>query len=85
VKKSWTKLIPNMGDFARKASKTRSKFNYLFCKHHRHACEMIYDKEGEPMAAIYFTPQAMDKEQNKRFFRAVQERTLYAYELEDGE
>jgi hypothetical protein len=80
VKKPWTRLVKLKG---RPAWETEGRFNMAFLNHHRQACELVFDKQGKPMAAIYFTPQAQDKIWAKSFFRKVQERVLYANEMDD--
>jgi hypothetical protein len=79
VKQPWTRL----GSWQKVDPRFReAAFRREFMKHHRQACELVFDKEGYPMAAIYFTPQAMNKEQIKAIFQEIRRRTLYGHELE---
>lgn len=80
MKQPWTRL-----KFTGKTEAEKSEqFNYSFLKHHQQASEIILDSSGTPMAAIYFTPQAINKQQTKAIFREIQRRTRFACE-EDKE
>lgn len=79
MKKAWTKLVSLY------KIKDKRQMNIAFMKHHKNACEIATDKEGTVMAAVYFTPTALDKMNTKAFFREVQSRTLYAYEQDQAD
>lgn len=56
MKANWTRLsrmILNLGGNTRFME---SRFNRLFMRHHKNACEIVIDRAGIPMAAVYFTP-----------------------------
>lgn len=76
--------------WVRLASKCRSgselerkqKFRRLFFMHHRNADETIFTLDGASvLCAVYFSPEAKDREQLKRVMRLIQERIFYASEL----
>lgn len=52
-----------------------SRFNHLFLKHHRHACEIIVDRNGSPMAAVYFTPAGKHPEYLRGLMAEIRRRT----------
>lgn len=80
-KKSWTRLI----DFCRFGSESEraAKFNYIFLTHHKNSDEIVHSKHGEPLAAVYFTYDALHRIELKSFMRQIQERVLYAYEQDE--
>jgi hypothetical protein len=78
MKSSWTRLIDKLK--GRRPEDRESEFLVLFMNHHKQADEMIMDNQGTPMAAIYFTPQALDKMRTKSIFKDIRDRTSYAYE-----
>ena len=85
MKQGWTRLyrmFNSMGDMQHR----EARFQDLFLRHHQNADELICKtKSGEPLVAIYFTPLGKHQEDTKKFFREIQKRTLYAYEMEDDE
>lgn len=72
MKKSWTRLIPK----GLSPEETEARFNYMFMAHHGNAEEMITDKNGNPVAAVYFTPQAYRRIEIKEFLRELRESFL---------
>lgn len=83
MKRSWTRLLQIISKTGAHVRFREQRFNHLFLRHHRWACEIVYTKDRRPLAAVYFAPEGLNRQETKAFFRAVQERTLYAYELED--
>ena len=88
MKQSWARLFATR-KIKREAYSTEAAylsavnawFLRLFYKHHKHACEMLFSKDGECLAAIYYTPAAKDRQETKAIFKAVRERTLYGFEM----
>lgn len=62
-----------------------ARFRDLFLRHHRNAHEIILNKQGEPLAAIYITPIGDHQESVKCIFKEVRDRMQYAYERDDDE
>lgn len=80
MKQTWTRLamfLDNKCDWRFR----EARFIHLFLKHHQHADELIYAKSGEPLAALYFTPDGKNREETKRIFKYIQERILYRNEF----
>lgn len=80
MKKNWVRLASMC---KQGSEKERSyKFNWLFLKHHHNADEIIYSVSGkEVLCAVYFSPEAKNREELKRIMRLIQERMHYACEL----
>lgn len=79
MKKSWVRLLPKLGTPDEKFH----RFNDIFLKHHKNADELVCAKEGFPIAAVYFTPEAYQRKRTKEFFRMLREEMLYRNEMED--
>lgn len=80
MKQSWTRLLSL---FKVHPKFKEPVFNRVFMKHHKNACEIHLDKDGVPMCAVYFTPQATDKMSTKAIFAEIRKRTQYACEQDD--
>lgn len=57
-------------------------FKHMFLKHHRNAQEVIFNKNGQPLAAVYFTPVGIHQEEFKNLMREIQNRVQYAGDAE---
>lgn len=76
MKANWTRLsrmILNLGGNTRFME---SRFNRLFMRHHKNACEIVIDRAGIPMAAVYFTPAGKHKGDLQRLKIALRDRTV---------
>ena len=80
-KKSWTRLM----DFCRFGSNSErsARFRYLFHTHHQYCDEFVHGRDGNPLAAVYFTHETLHRIDTKAIMRAIQERVLYGYEQEE--
>lgn len=63
----------------------KAELRRLFMKHHRDCSEMVLDKNGECMAAIYITPTGQHQKRIKEIFKHVQEQTVYACDMPEQE
>ena len=66
IKKSWTEIV----------SKNNHEFEANFLREHINCCEMIVDKEGKPLAAVYFTPFGKEKERFKAIMKEIRDRIV---------
>jgi hypothetical protein len=74
VKKSWTRLSSLVLKAGGHTRFMEARFNNLFMRHHRNACEIILDRTGEVMAAVYFTPKGKHPDFLRGFMKALRER-----------
>lgn len=51
------------------------RFENLFMRHHKNADELVLDKEGAPLAAVYFTPKGRHPGDLRSLMAAIRERT----------
>jgi len=68
MKKPWTRLMQKYGSPQEKQANLR----YLFQRHHANADEIVFLKNGTPLCAIYFTPEAHERKRLVDFMRAIQ-------------
>ena len=54
MKKSWSEL-------SREASHEVLKLRFLFLEEHKNANQIMFNNDGVPLQAIYFTPEMPDK------------------------
>lgn len=84
MKQAWTRLVKNLRNRGIPDKMFDQAFESAFLKHHNNASELICNKEGKVLAAVYFTPVGMHQEETKRFFKYLRERIQYADEFEEG-
>lgn len=85
MKQSWVRLLQIIKRTEIHPKFLESRFRYLFLKHHHNAHELVYNKAGEPLAAVYFTPTGMNQEEVKKLMRTIQERLQYSGEMRNGD
>lgn len=75
MKQMWTRLsrmVLNKGGDTRFME---PRFENLFMRHHKNADELVLTKDGEPLAAVYFTPKGRHPEDLRSLMAAIRERT----------
>jgi hypothetical protein len=75
MKAAWTRLANWV---TRQGGDTRfmdPRFDALFCRHHKHADELVFSLDDKrPMAAVYFTPAGRHPEDFRALMRAIRDR-----------
>ena len=84
MKQSWTRLADIVRKQGGNTKFMYGRFDALFMRHHRHAHEIVLDRSGRPMAAVYFTPEGMQPDHLRSFIRALRERTEAPPAREEG-
>jgi hypothetical protein len=76
AKVSWTRLNRMVKNLGGDHKFMDARFRNLFLRHHQNACEIITNKAGEPLGALYYTPTGLHQKEVKDFFKRV------AYEMQ---
>jgi uncharacterized protein YcgL (UPF0745 family) len=74
MKRNWTNLIKPSEAYTSDKDRMSSHF-YEFNKEHYNACEIVTNKFGEPVAAIYFSLKGKTDADLKAIMRAIRDRT----------
>lgn len=77
MKQNWTRLLRMIQSLEFNAGHLDGRFRTLFLRHHQNADEIVLNKAGEPLAAVYFHPMGRHQEEFKSLMRAVRDRVEY--------
>lgn len=84
MKQIWTRLSSMVLKQGGDTRFMEPRFENLFMRHHKSADELVLDKDGAPLAAVYFTPKGKHPEELRGLMRAARERTESKRVREDG-
>lgn len=74
MKSAWTRLAKLILKQGGDTKFMEPRFDNLFLRHHHNASELLTNKDGKPLAALYFTPTGMHQEEVKNILRLARER-----------
>jgi hypothetical protein len=78
MKAAWTRLANIILKQDGHTKFMEPRFDVMFLKHHKNASEIVVNKQGKPLAAIYFTPTGMHQTEFKSLIRNVRDSMQYA-------
>lgn len=74
MKQMWTRLASMVQKQGGNTKFMEPRFEHLFMRHHKNADELVLDKEGNPLAAVYFTPKGRHPGDLRALMSAVRDR-----------
>jgi hypothetical protein len=75
MKAIWTRLSSMVLKQGGDTRFMEPRFENLFMRHHKNADELVLDKDGNPLAAVYFTPRGWRPGDLRALMQAIRERT----------
>lgn len=80
MKQAWTRLANNI--LKQYKDHLDERLHAVFLRHHQNATEIVLNRAGEPLAAVYVSPVGSHQEMFKRVMREIRERMQYACDVE---